>query len=233
MDARRLESLFPCEVALECGDPDAVEGELHPLEVPLLERVVEKRRRELVAGRVLARRALARVGLPGRPVLRGEDRAPIWPSEIVGSITHGAGRCAVVVARRDAALGLGLDIEETHRLTDRLLPMICTDAELVRLASADLDRRLLLGALIFSAKESVYKCQYPLSGRWLGFRDVEIALDMGRGTFRATARSGLAPLWPPDTRATGRLLVEGGRVAAASTLERASRGASAERPARS
>lgn len=38
--------------------------------------------------------------------------------------------------------------------------------------------------LLFSAKESVYKTWFPLTGRWLGFEDAELvpAVD---GTFRA------------------------------------------------
>jgi 4'-phosphopantetheinyl transferase EntD len=223
MDARALEALFPCEVVLECGDPDEVEGELHPLEQPLLERVVDKRRRELVAGRVLARRALDRLGISGHPVLRGEDRAPVWPPGVVGSISHTGGRCAVVVARPETALGVGLDLEEPRRMTERLLPMICTPAELDRLRAEEPERRRLLGALLFSAKESVYKCQYPIARRWLGFRDVELELDPNRGRFRAAVVAGLAPLWPEGTIACGRLARHGRWVASAATLFRADR----------
>jgi 4'-phosphopantetheinyl transferase EntD len=44
--------------------------------------------------------------------------------------------------------------------------------------------------LLFSAKEALYKCQYPLVGEWLDFHDLWIAVDdWGRtnGTFAATA----------------------------------------------
>jgi 4'-phosphopantetheinyl transferase EntD len=39
--------------------------------------------------------------------------------------------------------------------------------------------------VLFSAKEAVYKAWFPLTGRWLGFEDVDMSLDPDEGTFRA------------------------------------------------
>lgn len=39
--------------------------------------------------------------------------------------------------------------------------------------------------LLFSAKESVYKAWYPITGRWLGFEDAVITPDPDTGTFTA------------------------------------------------
>jgi 4'-phosphopantetheinyl transferase EntD len=39
--------------------------------------------------------------------------------------------------------------------------------------------------LRFSAKESVYKAWFPLAGRWLGFDDVELSLDLANAEFHA------------------------------------------------
>jgi len=41
------------------------------------------------------------------------------------------------------------------------------------------------GRLLFSAKESVYKAWYPLTGRWLGFDDAQLTIDPDAGTFGA------------------------------------------------
>lgn len=40
--------------------------------------------------------------------------------------------------------------------------------------------------MLFSAKESVYKTWFPMMKRWLGFMDVTVAFDPGRGSFQAT-----------------------------------------------
>jgi 4'-phosphopantetheinyl transferase EntD len=39
--------------------------------------------------------------------------------------------------------------------------------------------------LRFSAKEAVYKAWFPLTGRWLGFDDVELSLDLANAEFHA------------------------------------------------
>src|SRR5690606_8093542 len=76
-----------------------------------LQRSVAKRQAEYLAGRVCARAALQR--LDGRDYVPGthEDRSPIWPAGIHGSITHGKGWAAAVVAAEGACQGLGLDQE--------------------------------------------------------------------------------------------------------------------------
>ena len=40
--------------------------------------------------------------------------------------------------------------------------------------------------LLFSAKESVYKAWFPLTGRWLGFQDAMVTVDPSRGTLCAS-----------------------------------------------
>ncbi|MDQ3204730.1 MAG: 4'-phosphopantetheinyl transferase, partial [Pseudomonadota bacterium] len=53
-----------------------------------IQRSVAKRQAEFLAGRVCARAALlALEGLDFTPII-GEDRAPVWPAHISGSITH-------------------------------------------------------------------------------------------------------------------------------------------------
>ncbi|MBW2215557.1 MAG: hypothetical protein JRF48_14335 [Deltaproteobacteria bacterium] len=59
---------------------------------------------QFTAGRVCSRIALGRLGVAATtPVLRGEDRAPIWPPGFVGTITHTDTWCAAAVARTRGA----------------------------------------------------------------------------------------------------------------------------------
>jgi 4'-phosphopantetheinyl transferase EntD len=48
--------------------------------------------------------------------------------------------------------------------------------------------------LLFSAKESVYKAWFPLTGRWLGFCDARITVNPADGTFAARLLVAGAPL---------------------------------------
>jgi 4'-phosphopantetheinyl transferase EntD len=181
-----IAALFDADVvAVEAG-PDAWEGTLLPEEEPFVARAVERRRREFTAGRTCARRALAALGIEGFPILVGEDRAPVWPEGIVGSIAHCDGYCGAVAARRGAILGLGLDVERADPLDARTRELVCTASERARLgAGAGAGR---LAKAHFSAKESVYKCVGPILGRFLEFHEVEIDLDAGAGLFTARLR---------------------------------------------
>ncbi len=102
-------SLFPaCAVAAELrepGDPAL----LLPEEAAFLGRAVPKRVREFAAGRLCARRALAEFGISDFPLRVADDRQAVWPSSMIGSITHTAGLCAAVVAERARIAALGLD----------------------------------------------------------------------------------------------------------------------------
>ena len=129
--------------------------------------------------------ALAELGVTPAPILRGERGEPRWPPGFVGSITHCAGYRAAAVARARDVRSIGVDAEPGEPLPDGVLGIVSGPGERERL------RRLAAAApgtcwdrLLFSAKESVYKAWFPLTGRWLGFEDVDLSLDPG-GTFAA------------------------------------------------
>jgi 4'-phosphopantetheinyl transferase EntD len=71
--------------------------------------------------------------------------------------------------------------------------------------------------LLFSAKESVYKAWFPLTGRWLGFEDADVTITPD-GTFTARV---LAEPPPPCTASfTGRWLASGGLILTAIAVPR-------------
>jgi 4'-phosphopantetheinyl transferase EntD len=161
-------------------------GPLHAREEACVTRAVEKRRREFTAGRNCARHALAQLGISDFPLLPDEDRIPRWPEGIVGTITHTAGYCAVGVARRGHIQSVGIDVEAATCLDDRLVEKICTRAEIDRLSALPGGSLGRWGKVVFSAKESTYKCYYPLARTVLDFPDVEIHLVPWAGRFTAT-----------------------------------------------
>jgi 4'-phosphopantetheinyl transferase EntD len=127
---------------------------------------VPHRLAEFAAGRAAARQALAALGLPKVAIPMGEDRAPIWPQGVVGSISHCAGACMAVVARQSDFVGIGLDLEPAQPVARDLWPSILLPEEF----AAD-----GLGALrIFVAKEAVYKAQYLLSRQVFDFQVLNI-----------------------------------------------------------
>ena len=158
--------------------------------------------------------ALGRLGVAATtPILRGEDRAPIWPAGFVGSISHTDTWCAAAVARADDLRSIGIDLEPATPLKEALWRRVCTQAE--RDTLSGLANAGLTGKVLFSAKEAVYKCQYPLTRRFLGFHAVEIELD--DAGFRAVFREEAGEFQRGDVL-RGRYLVEGGIVATACEL---------------
>ena len=198
-----LEELLPNTVAVvevRGNDPSAY---LLPEETPLLGRAVEKRRRELTAGRTCARRALCKLGLPATPILRGDKREPIWPPGVVGSITHCHEYCAAAVALASDILTVGIDAEIHEALPSGVLGRVCVDREQAWLAEAP--PKIHWDRLFFSVKESVYKAWFPLTHRWLDFKDAEVTFAPDHGTFRAQL------LVTPPTVANQELAVFAGR----------------------
>jgi 4'-phosphopantetheinyl transferase EntD len=184
-EAGMIEEILPPSIAWaeEFGDPPDVL--LFPEEEALISAAVEKRRREFATGRSCARRALAALGERPAPLLRGTRGAPQWPPGIVGSITHCAGYRGAAAARDRDALTIGLDAEPDQPLPDLVLDAVSLPGErallrdLAAVPGASWDR------LLFSAKESVYKAWFPLTGRWLGFHDARIDVNPADGTFQA------------------------------------------------
>ena len=90
----------------------------------------ESRLRDFTAGRLCARRALQQLGIHGFSLLAAADRQPLWPPQIVGSITHTEGYSAAVVARAAVVCALGVDSTVIGAVGCELWPKICTAAEL-------------------------------------------------------------------------------------------------------
>ena len=163
------------------------EVELFPQEEEAVGNAVEKRRREFVTARACARAALAQLGHPDQPVPSGPRGEPVWPAEIVGSITHCAGYRACALAPSAELLTIGVDAEPAEPLPVGLIGDIALPEErpgLERLSAED--PSICWDRLLFSIKESIYKAWFPLARSWLGFEDASVTIDRARGTFLAS-----------------------------------------------
>lgn len=189
------------------------------------DRMVPARRQEFLAGRLAAERAQAALGFAPRPVLAGQDRAPIWPARLTGSISHASGVAMAVVARNDAVLALGVDIE-------RRLPLAPEIAETVLLPEeAGFLKHDADGSLLFSAKEAVYKALYPLSPEVAGYDLLAIHPDPTADRFTARLTRRYGPL-AEGSEIAGRYALAGGLILTAVTLHHNRRAAAlpAHRP---
>lgn len=196
-----IERLLPAGVVPVEAFTD-VDGEpVFPGEEDLVANAVEGRRREFVTARRCAREALGRLGHRPVPIRPGPGREPRWPAGVAGSITHCKGYRAAAVAPLSAAASVGIDAEPHGALPDGVEESVTIPAERAMLAGLSRNHPAThWPRLLFSAKESVYKAWYPLTGRWLGFEEAQLTIDPEAGTFGArllvpgTRTDGAAPL---------------------------------------
>lgn len=174
--ATAVEQLFPPGVIAFEFCSVASTDHLFPSEREHVARCADRRAKEFAAGRLCARAGLAELGLKPVPLLPGRDRAPIWPSGIVGSITHTYGYCVAVVGLEAEFAAIGVDAECIGHVSPSLWRLTMRAEELTRLESLEEPARRQMAAVIFSAKEAFYKCQHALTRRWLEFEDVTVAI---------------------------------------------------------
>jgi 4'-phosphopantetheinyl transferase EntD len=145
--------------------------------------VSDRRRREFIAGRTCARRALIRLGVGVLPVVSGPHREPLWPKGVVGSISHCRWISAAVVGYAGKpALSIGIDVEEHRPLPIGAAHLVLNDHE-QRWIHRHGEDAVHWDTLLFSAKESMLKAWSPLVGSWPTFQQISVALDPIASTF--------------------------------------------------
>ncbi len=169
---------------------------------------VAKRQTEYLAGRLCAREALRRVtGIASVPAV-GADRAPQWPTEVSGSITHGSGWAGAMAGHASTWRGLGLDVERrlAPARAERLAAQILTPAELQQLQDLAPEQRAARISLTFSLKESLFKALYPLVLQRFYFQDAELLSCHADGSARLRLLIKLGSDWPAGSELEGQFV---------------------------
>ncbi|MCY1408681.1 hypothetical protein D9M71_240080 [compost metagenome] len=194
-----LPQALPGAILVSCQfDPTCLAGDDFQRsgieQTPSLQRSVAKRQAEFLAGRVCAREALRQLDGRAYAPATGEDRAPIWPADICGSITHGTGWAAAIVAPKSTHRGLGLDMETllSEERATRLAGEILIPDELQRMAQ---DRVALTVTLTFSLKESLFKALYPIVQQRFYFEHAELLEWSDDGSARLRLLTDLSSEW--------------------------------------
>lgn len=151
---------------------------LFPSEAIYANEVVERRAKEFSSGRLVAREALARIGIEECEIPTA-DRLPIWPNSVIGSITHTELLTAAIVGSNSRFTGLGIDVEKQTAVSEKISERVLTNTERGWLPGPE------WRSMMFASKEAVYKAVNPQIGEFLGFQDVELEVDPKNGKFRA------------------------------------------------
>lgn len=183
---------------------------------PELAGAAPRRQLRFRAGRYCALQAL-RLLAPDRPVAsvpRAPNGAPIWPSGVIGSITHTDDFVSAAVVGVDRARAVGIDAEPvmSEERARRLAVVISWPCERALLCEAGFDRLTAL-TLVFSSKEAVFKCLHPVVGHVFGYHDVRwIGVDAAERTFTVRLARTLTREYPAGTTLTGRFDLDGRQV---------------------
>jgi 4'-phosphopantetheinyl transferase EntD len=205
-----VRGVFPADTAVAWASMSDTPDALLPGEEVFVAKAVAKRRHEFALGRSCARRALTAFGIEPQPLLVGSMREPLWPSGIVGSITHDRALCVAVVARSSAYAGIGVDVEPDEPLDESVAARIWSADEANAARASEVVPLASAAKLVFAAKEAVYKCQFPITGEYVGFHGVSVELaahaaletSSRHGTFTATFTAPVGPL-PSGFRLNG------------------------------
>ena len=104
-----------------------------------------------------------------------DDRSPIWPTGIAGSISHSNNWVWAAVAKSNRTQSIGIDTEIVASTDTRemLNEDIVTEQERSILEPLGYSPEVSF-TLAFSAKEAFYKCWYPVTREFFEFHQAEI-----------------------------------------------------------
>ncbi|WP_417586779.1 4'-phosphopantetheinyl transferase family protein [Pararhodobacter oceanensis] len=199
-----LAQVFPPAVARGiCAVARADMARLFHVEHSAVEGAVPARQREFAAGRIAARQAMGR----DLPVVMAEDRAPVWPAGVTGSITHAGGWALAVAGVADKLIGIDLEVDAA--LPAEVWETVLTASE--HAALRDMPDAGRWARVIFSAKECAYKAQYPRTKQLFGFEVFEVTLEPVAGEFTVVFQRDIASFAAGD-RLRGRYSIGGGFI---------------------
>lgn len=140
-----------------------------------LRPAVPQRRADYLAGRWCAQQALLQLGIKDVQVGTAQNRAPLWPAGVLGTITHSHGMAFAMVTHTHTCRGIGADIEifMSEQQEAELQALILTDAEQEQFARLRTQVACPV-TLMFSAKESIFKALYASVSKYFGFDAVAL-----------------------------------------------------------
>ena len=145
----------------------------HPLKIA---QARVERKNEYLCGRVLAQAVLNHHFGLDQSITSMHEHLPIWPSHVLGSISHSQNK--LIVALSSHAVYLGIDIEHwvTSEFAQESAHLVLTPSEfdLWKTKACEFFDFARYVSLIFSVKESLYKAVYPTAKQYIDFLKASI-----------------------------------------------------------
>ena len=152
---------------------------------------------------------------------RHDSGAAAWPDGFTGSITHTEDYASAAVAWACDAAALAIDTERIvgADTAERIGPAVAYPSEMGAVQATGCTRFEAL-TIVFSAKETIFKCLHHQVGRVFGFHDVRIVdASTVDDSFEATVVQPLSPEFPAGTELRGHFSIDASRVHTGMLLE--------------
>lgn len=175
-------SFFKASIPL----PEDIQSKFTFLLAPILANAATGRKNEFIAGRYCAIKAAENLKHKVVTLPMGPHREPIWPDALVGSISHTKQTAVAVVAEKKRVKGVGIDLENivVEKKVETIQKMVATDSDLKLIEALPAEAKKLAYTILFSAKESLYKCLYPICQCYIEFKEATlVSLDFVNYTF--------------------------------------------------
>jgi len=203
-------------------------GALHEIALPLddqiykqyshlipskLDKAIDSRKREFLAGRYCAIMAAKSLGITLEQIPSHEDRSPVWPKTIVGSISHNKEVAIALVDLKSSSRSVGIDVETliVEERIETIEKMVATPKELAFLKF--FNKKLLAYTVLFSSKEALFKLIHPLAKVFFGFKEAElVSLDLDEGRFVLKITSDQIELKKIKRSYEGQFFLKDGRI---------------------
>lgn len=154
-------SLLPAGIVLLTGRIHLYQHPLTSEEKHLIPQAGTHRMQEFIAGRSIAREAMQLLGAKSFSIGRDENGCPIWPREVVGSISHKGRLCGAMIGDSAVYNSIGFDIEFMEHLDPDVWKTFASEEEMSQANVCDMDEPSFAN-ILFSAKEAHFKALYPL-----------------------------------------------------------------------
>lgn len=189
----KLES-FPASIQLVQYNSDYYKSDLFLKLAPQQQQPdsfnqwVIQRQAQFLAGRLAAQNSLHANNYKPVNIGIGSHKQPIWPSGVIGSISHASNISISTVLDTDMHSGCGLDIQAlltVDEIKHSISIILSQQDQIIFPTLKDSLANSQLETLIFSAKESYFKSVFNSIGKYFNFNDISIiSLDTQHQTIK-------------------------------------------------
>ncbi|RXF01361.1 4'-phosphopantetheinyl transferase superfamily protein [Pseudoalteromonas sp. PS5] len=142
-----------------------------------LHSAVKSRQSEFLAGRFCASQAVKSLNRSCKQIPIGENRQPIWPEGLLGSISHvdTSAICAAAIESEYEYLGIDIEHWMKEDISNEIRDLVISQEEELAFKHSNFNDSDLV-TLLFSAKESLFKAIYKYVEKYFGFDAAKLVM---------------------------------------------------------